>query len=547
MPLDSEDNVNGTPTTDQDSKFKPLVETLASAEEPPSSVQLLGMARWLYNQHAYECAEALCNLASGESKSTVDFLKLRRSIATKKGSLGQSIQLSNELAEKKSASPQSLRLLSGRYKELTGWVPRLPGQVEPLIPKDDKTIVHLVKESAPYLSNGFCSRSQYNFLAEQSVGFNVKIMTEPGFPNAEQRSGPFRAENVHQGIGHYHFDLGTVDTSALPSDTMLELWAELAYRKIKIIRPAIIHASSGRRGYETALVAMALSEKTGIPFVYEVRSFFEANWTADIDRESSGEIYSKRRAVELLCMSRAAHVLTIGESMRREIISRGVSPEKVSVIPNGVDSQFFTPMGRSRRLAKKHDLVGKPTFGYISNMDHYRESQETLIECAKVLSDQGTPMECILVGDGPRRELLENLADELGVSDLVHFLGRVDHSEIPEYYSIIDYFVVPRIPERSATYVTPLKPFEAMASGCCMVISDLPALREIVDPPNRGLSFTPGNADDLAKILTKLNNNDELRARLADAGTAWVQRERTWMSNGPRYKAAFEKVLQEEV
>ena len=100
MPLDSEDIVNGAPTTEQDSKFMPLVETLASAEEPPSSVQLLGMARWLYTQHAYECAEAVCSLASEESKSTVDFLKLRRSIATKQGSLGLSIQLSNELAEK---------------------------------------------------------------------------------------------------------------------------------------------------------------------------------------------------------------------------------------------------------------------------------------------------------------------------------------------------------------------------------------------------------------------------------------------------------------
>ena len=80
---------------------------------------------------------------------------------------------------------------------------------------------------------------------------------------------------------------------------------------------------------------------------------------------------------------------------------------------------------------------------------------------------------------------------------------------------MIDTFVVPRIAERAATYVTPLKPFEAMAMGLPVVVSDLPALTEIADPPRRGWSFPAGEAESLAHVLSSIADNPEERARMA--------------------------------
>ena len=85
---------------------------------------------------------------------------------------------------------------------------------------------------------------------------------------------------VYDGIEHRRLDTG-VDYSAVPADRWQEDFAWLAWQQVRQLRPDVIHVSSGRRGFETALVALALKEKTGIPVVYEVRSFFEANWTPD--------------------------------------------------------------------------------------------------------------------------------------------------------------------------------------------------------------------------------------------------------------------------
>ena len=246
-----------------------------------------------------------------------------------------------------------------------------------------------------------------------------------------------RSEMRVDGIGHYFLDLGR-DLDSLPVDRFLQVFADMAYERVSKIRPAAIHVSSGRRGYETALVALAIKEKTGIPVIYEVRSFFESNWTGEVRYEAQGEIYESRRRIELECMQRADLVLTIGESMKDEIVARGIPEEKVGLVPNGVYVERFAPRDRSAELATSHGLAGVPTFGYVSNMDHYRESQETLIAAAAHLAREGRPEHCVLVGDGPRRDKLERLAESYGVADRVHFLGRVDHELIADYYSLID-------------------------------------------------------------------------------------------------------------
>jgi glycosyltransferase involved in cell wall biosynthesis len=84
-----------------------------------------------------------------------------------------------------------------------------------------------------------------------------------------------------------------------------------------------------------------------------------------------------------------------------------------------------------------------------------------------------------------------------------------------------------------------LKPFEAMAMGRPIVISDLPALREIAQPEERGLVFPPDDAVALADAVQRLFGDPGLSKRIGDAGRAWVVNERQWSMNGPRYVEAF--------
>jgi glycosyltransferase involved in cell wall biosynthesis len=164
-----------------------------------------------------------------------------------------------------------------------------------------------------------------------------------------------------------------------------------------------------------------------------------------------------------------------------------------------------------------------------------------LLRAARVLVDRGREFRCVLVGGGARAEMLASLADELGVADHVVFTGPVDHLDIPDYYGLIDVFVVPRVNERAARYVTPLKPFEAMALAKPVVVSDLPALTEIVAPPERGLTFGAGDPEHLADVVAALWDDPVESARLGAAGLEWVRNARTWAMNGPRYLEVFDR------
>lgn len=467
------------------------------------------------------------------------YLDELRRLASAAGALSTSLDTVSQSVHGAPRLKGALSVVNGRAAELSGWLPRIPGGFERVEPAGRKVVLHLVKESRPYFSNGFTSRSHENFKAEQAAGWTPVVLTEPGFPRSVV-GDDFEKVEVYDGIEHRRLDTG-VDYSAVPADRWQEDFAWLAWQQVRTIRPDVIHVSSGRRGFETALVALALKEKTGIPVVYEVRSFFEANWTPNLELEESGEIFRRRMEVETRCMLAADHVLTLGTAMRDEIVSRGVPAQKVSLVPNAVNLANFVPGPRDAGLAARFGIT-MPTFGYVSNMDHRREGQELLIEAAVRLKERGIEAQCVLVGGGARVETLKGLAARWDIEDRVVFTGPVDHTEVSALYDLIDVFVVPRIHERAAVYVTPLKPFEAMAMERPVLVSDLPALAEIVQAPERGHTFVAGDVDSLADAVAGLLADPGERERLGAAGRSWIEAERQWKHNGPRYVEVYERV-----
>jgi glycosyltransferase involved in cell wall biosynthesis len=277
--------------------------------------------------------------------------------------------------------------------------------------------------------------------------------------------------------------------------------------------------------------------------VYEVRGFFETLWTSDTAWAEQSEMFRRRFDTESRCMLAAEAVVTLSESMRSEIVARGVPAKRVHVVPNGVQTDVFRPTPRDPALVARLGLDGRFVFGYVSNLDHYREGHELLIEAAVAMRDQGIPATALIVGDGRRRQELEVLVDELGARDLVVFTGKVPHDQVLDHYALYDVFVVPRVNERAARLVTPLKPFEAMAAGIPLVTSDLQALREITGEGKRGRYFRAGDSGSLTEVLKELHADPAERARLAADGRDWVVAERQWSANGARYAAIYAEVL----
>jgi phosphatidyl-myo-inositol dimannoside synthase len=477
--------------------------------------------------------------------TSVRVQRLRREIFAKQGNLTEQARALHRmhLLDDRPERHEAERRLVGRIVEtVPGWLPRIVGPARPVQPADQGAVLHLLKESMPYLTNGFTMRSRYNLLAQRDAGLQPTVVTSLGFPRLLGVDTIPAVEQV-DGIAHHRLDLGPTYSDERPFDLVLADQSWLTARVARSVAPAIIHASSGHRGYETALVGIALRAHIRRPLVYEVRSFFESTWSADAEWNERGEQYFRRHAAETGAMLAADHVITIAESMRDDIIARGVSPYRVTVIPNGVDADAFSPEPPDPELQRRYGLDGTFTFGYVSNLDHPRENQELLVEATARLLARGRAVTCLIIGDGRRRGEIERLAKKAHVGKRVVFTGGVPHDEIRRHYALYDAFVVPRRDERAARTVTPLKPYEALAMERPLIVADLPALVEIAEPDERGLAFPAGDADALADSIERLMDDPELARRIGRAGREWVHRHRRWADNGARYRDVYAAVL----
>ncbi len=499
---------------------------------------------------------ALQLLADAARRSPADMrvAKLRAQVMSRTGRLEGALTEASRLAIETQATKnvELQRQLQGRWTDTDpAWRPVVPGPAPDQPPLPGR-VLYLAKESMPHLNNGYCTRTHETLLALKAIGRDPVAVTLPGFPGlrltaADDPIGsPADPISKVDEIEYHHVLPGAARLlDHLPWDEYVQATTTAFAREVIRVRPAVLHAGSGRRGYDLGLVGHALSSWAGLPLLYEVRSFFETTWTADQRYAEIAQYYHRRFAAESRAMRAADAVVTLSGPMRAEIVDEhGVDPSKVFVIPNAVDlDRFSRDSGAAPRdpaMRSRLGLDGTFVLGYISNLDHYREGQEVLLRAAATLRSQGHQVSVLLVGDGRRRESLQELAVELGLGRHAVFPGNVPFDQVPAWYAQIDLFVVPRIPERAARMVSPMKPFEAMAMRVPVLVSDLPALVEIAGPDEqRAFVFEAGQPGSLAAVVARLMSEPQALAQRVRDAEAWVRRERTWAGNGRAFDEVY--------
>ena len=502
--------------------------------------------RGLVDEGHYDEAVLLVDELLAERPNDGGLLREKRHAHLRRGDLEEAFDATAalRLLSDTSSHRQAERNLWGRLRELSPlYGPEVPGEPEVLEPKSKSVVMHLLKESAPYFERGYTMRSQAMLQAQRQAGYEPFVVTSLGFP---RRDGfeEFDPIEMVDGIEMVRLDAGPgYDVRTIPWDVYLQDYAFMAARALAHRAPALLHAGSGYRGFDSALVGIALKRRFGVPLVYDVRSFLEHTWTDDMDVAESSSHYRARYATEVRCMHEADFVLTIGNAMRDDLIARGIPETKIGVVPNVVDTSVFSPRPPDSALLEAYGLAGREAvLGYVSNLGS-REGIDVLVAAIAVLREQGLDVGGLIVGDGPERSSLELLAQDLGIADAITFTGQVPHEDVVAHYSLIDVFVVPRKDDFAARLVTPLKPFEAMAMGLPVVVSALPGLLEIVQPDDRGLAFPPGDSSALANTVGRLLADSDLRERLATNGREWVEAERTVEANSRRYHAIYDAIL----
>jgi glycosyltransferase involved in cell wall biosynthesis len=143
-----------------------------------------------------------------------------------------------------------------------------------------------------------------------------------------------------------------------------------------------------------------------------------------------------------------------------------------------------------------------------------RKSISTLLEALHLLRRRGVETAAAIVGDGPDRRTLEELAKHHRLE--VRFIGEVPHREVGAWMERADVLVLPSTAEGRPVVV-----LEAMAASLPVVVSDIDGSRELIDDGRTGYLFPPGDADKLADFLEILSDV-EVRKHLAASALQFV-------------------------
>ncbi|MFE1169493.1 glycosyltransferase family 4 protein [Nocardiopsis sp. NPDC058789] len=398
-------------------------------------------------------------------------------------------------------------------------------------------VLHLVTNALPHTNAGYTQRTHRIAVAQREAGMDVHVATRAGYPLTKGVPDPRTLVRL-DGVA-YHRLLPW----AAPRDHVdeLESGLRLASELVAAVRPDVLHAASN---HHNARLALELGRRFGLPVVYEVRGFLEESWLSrDTSRSVDDAFYQAERASETECMLAADLVVTLGETMRADIEARGVPRERLLVVPNAVDESFLEPLPsgaevrRGLGIGPDEFVVGTTTscFGY--------EGLDVLLDAVAVMRDRGERAHALVVGDGPDLATLRDRARRLGLEGAAHFPGRVPADRVRHHHAALDVFAVPRLDERVCRLVTPLKPVEAMAGGLPVVASDLPALREIVEPGVSGELIPAGESARLADVLTNLAYSHPKRTSYGQAGQKRVGANRTWTEAAYRYSQAYRVLI----
>ncbi len=398
-------------------------------------------------------------------------------------------------------------------------------------------VLHVLDHSAPILS-GYTYRTLSILREQVRRGWETCQVTSSKHPS---KSLEDEAEGFHFFRTPQPNGLG----SRLPLLKQLAVVRSLERRLLELapkLAPDLLHAHSPALN---GLAALRAGRRLGLPVLYEVRAFWE---DAAVDHGTSrdgGTRYRASRALETHVLRKADSVTVLCEGIRKDVAARGIPEGKVTVIPNSVDvERFSTERRRDPELTRALGLDGCEVLGFLGSFYAY-EGLELLIEAFPALLSKRPRLRAILVGEGPREEVLRRRVRELGIEDKVLFPGRVPHSEVRRYYDLVDVLVYPRFAMRLTEMVTPLKPLEAMAMGKLLVASNVGGHRELIRDGETGLLFEAGNVSDLVRKVLLAFEDEELGRRIPARARRFVEDERTWGRAVAAYGPVYERLMKE--
>ncbi|MBW3167093.1 TIGR04063 family PEP-CTERM/XrtA system glycosyltransferase [Qipengyuania flava] len=394
-------------------------------------------------------------------------------------------------------------------------------------------VLHILDHSLP-LHSGYTFRTRAILKSQQAAGLTVRGVTGPRHADAGPEIEEIDGLTFHRVAGRFAGPPG------------LSEWREIeAFREgiegvARQWQPEVLHAHS------PALCGMAglrAAKRLGLPFVYEIRAFWEDAAVGNGTGREGSLKYRLTRALENRVVAGADAVFTICKGLRDDLVARGHDGEKIGLSPNGVDLALFgDPVARDDALAHELGIGAGPVVGFIGSFYDY-EGLDDLVAALPALRQRHPHAQLLLVGGGPMDKALRAQAAASPAGNAIVFTGRVPHAEVERYYSLIDVLAYPRKHSRLTDLVTPLKPLEAMAQRRIVAASDVGGHRELITDGQTGLLFPPDDPAGMAASLADFIDRRDSWPTMREAGRAHVAAHHDWARNVQRYQRVYQDLI----
>lgn len=283
----------------------------------------------------------------------------------------------------------------------------------------------------------------------------------------------------------------------------------------------------------------------GVPFVYDVQDIWpESALASGLLRK--GLLVSGLAALEKFVYRRARRLLVLTEDGRQNLISKGVPPSRVTVMPQWVDDDLFARASGSDRDAVRRTLGWDGHFVvlFAGNLGIV-QGLETVLEAARHLTARPA-VRIALMGDGSDRTRLISLAATMDPGGIVQFIDHQPVERMPDYMAAADVLLVHLKESRLCKFVIPSKTFAYLAAGKPILMAVGGAAAELIEKANAGITVPPEAPGQLATAIRSLQAmSPERLAAYGISGRDFLLEHQAMAKVIPKYVEVLEEVAAE--
>ena len=275
------------------------------------------------------------------------------------------------------------------------------------------------------------------------------------------------------------------------------------------------------------------------PFVFEVRDIWPASAVA------LGELSNPRAIrwatwLEETCYARARKIVVVTRGIRLSLEQRGIPQEKLALIPNGANTDLFQYRSAARQRLRADLNLEDKFIAVYAGIHGVAQGLETLLEAAVLLKEH-PDVHLVLIGDGPKKKDLLDLARHLDLTNLT-FLPEQPRERIPDYLSAADVALIPLRNLEIFSSALPSKMFDAWACQLPILLSVPGEARQLMEACQGGLYVAPEDAQALKAGILTCQSEPQLIRQWGENGRLFTQANYSRQALAADLAALFESL-----